>query len=78
MKINTTLLFFDSPGVLLRRDAVDDDYMCTVPLLAAQVLRGGQAITVAADYVAETVGELALRGVDVREVVPVMAQAVAA
>ena len=75
MKTNTTLFYWqDAPGgVLVRHDGQEHDYMCTDPLLAAQVLQNGQAIIVAADDAEETVGELALRGVDVREVLEVAA-----
>ena len=75
MKIQTTVLFWrdNTGGVLLRRDGMEDDYMCTTPILAAQVLQGGQAIVVAVDDAAETVGELVLRGVEVSEVQEVTA-----
>ena len=70
MKINTALLYWrdNTGGVLLRRDGLADDYMCTEPILAAQVLQSGKAIVVTVDDAAETVGELALRGVDVSAV----------
>ncbi len=70
MKINTALLYWrDVPGgVLFRSDGREHDYMCTEPLLAAQVLQSGKAIVVARDDAAETVGELALRGVEVSAV----------
>jgi hypothetical protein len=69
MKIDTALFYWgDTPGVLMRHDIREYDYMCTGVMLAAQVLQGGQAIVVAADDAAATVNELRARGVPVRVV----------
>lgn len=70
MKIPTALLYWrdNTGGVLLRRDGMADDYMCTSVMLAAQVLQGGRAIVVTEADADATVGELLARGVEVSEV----------